>query len=133
MKVCTLCVRDKQFLQNYESHHSWMFHTLKYNHEHNIEMSSFHDTTTAQRVGDRSIMEAAKDYYATSSELKSINKVRMMYNVIHVNDITNANDITLNSSFLKQKIKTPIKNEYIWPHKHYIMLKDMTVWRKFMR
>ena len=52
---------DMGFLQKYVSHHSWMFHTLLYNHQHNIKLSCPHVTTSAQRIGDRSIMGTAKE------------------------------------------------------------------------
>ena len=76
-----------------------MYQTLLYNHQHNIVLSSSHAKIEAQRTGDRLIEDIASEYFKVASDLKSINRVRMKYEVVHGSDITTANGFSLNQDF----------------------------------
>ena len=57
--------------------HSWVFATLEYNHEFEVDVSIKHKTVIHKRLGDRSIVIIASSTYDSVTELKSINRVQM--------------------------------------------------------
>ena len=110
-----------------------MYHTLLYNHQHNIDISSAHATIEAQRTGDRAIMDIAREHFTAASDLKSINRVRMKYGVIHISDITTANGISLYQNYLTDKLYESSRNTHGWPKKHNVVAADYTIWRKLLK
>ena len=110
-----------------------MYQPLLYNNQHNILPPSLHAKIEAQRKGNRSIMDIASECFKAASDLKSIDRVRMKYKVVHVSDITTANGLSLNQDFLKDKLHKTIKNNHDWPKKHNVVATDYTIWRKLLK
>ena len=110
-----------------------MYATIAYNHSHNISISISHDSLSPQRVHDQSLMSIASTYTKNTTELRAINRVRMLHNVIHLSDITMANGRSIEIQFLTNKTFHPIRNSYKWPHKHKVTATDYTTWRRFLR
>ena len=78
-------------------------------------------------------MDIASEYFKAASDLKSMNRVRMKYEVVHVSDITTANGLSLNQDFLKDKLYKTINNNHGWPKKHNVVAADYTIWRKLLK
>ena len=57
-------------------------------------------------------MSVAAQYTTTTTELRAINRVRMLFNVIHLSDITMANGIGMDQQFLTNKTTTETRNSY---------------------
>ena len=119
------------FISKYVSHHSWLFATIKYNYDHNITLHVKHSTLEPQRCNDHSIMSLAMHFSTNASDLRSINRVRMQLNIIHLSDITTANGIGLEKGFLKRSY-SPHRNDFLWPLKHKVRPQDFTIWRRFL-
>ena len=88
---------------------------------------------TPARDNDKSIMALALDLFTTSSDLKSIDRVRCFLRVIHLSDISSANGRNLDKRFLSPKTLTVNKNSYLWPLNRKTFASDFTAWRKLMR
>ena len=69
-------------------------------------------------------MELSDEYYGKVTEMRSINRVRMMYEVTHLTDIKMANGTWLNMNFLMDKSYRPKRNTYICPIQHHVSFKD---------
>ena len=78
-------------IKKYFSTHSWMFYTILYNYKCNITISSPHGELHPQREGDRAISELAIEFHSKAANLKSINRARMAFGVVHLSDITMSN------------------------------------------
>ena len=120
-------------LKKYVSTQSWVFATIDYNHLHNISINICHDTLCSQQVNDQSLMSLAAKYTTNTTELRAINRVRMLFNVIHLSDVTMANDISMDQQFLTKKSFLPNRNSYNWPKKHRVTAPDYVMWRRFLR
>ena len=120
-------------IQKYVSTHSWMFHTILYNYKCNITISSPHSELHPQREGYRAIMELAVEFHSKAATLKSINRVRMAFGVVHLSDITMSNGKGLDQSFIKNKDYRPYRNRHSWPNKHHVKGTDFTVWKRFLK
>ena len=116
----------------YISHHSWIFHTCLFNFENNIQLRIKHTELAPQRINDHSIMALALQMYTSSSILKSINKVRIFHNIVHLSDITGANGSNLDSEFLHSSTYKGTRNNHNWPLKHHITAHDSRRWRSFL-
>ena len=111
---------------------TWIFHTLKFNDSHQIQLNIPHQQLQPERENDRSLMELANHVFSKASDLKAINKVRMLHEVIHLSDITTANGRSLDPAFLISDPFPEKRNDYLWPAKHHVFQTDFTIWRKFM-
>lgn len=111
---------------------TWIYHTLAFNHQHHIHLNLPHTELKPARQNDRAIMEIASHVFKDTNELKAINKVRMLHEVIHLSDITSANGRSLDPAFLISDPFPEKRNEYSWPDKHHVYASDFTSWRKLM-
>ena len=78
-------------------------------------------------------MDAAKTLYNNGSILRSINRVRILHGIYHLSDITTANGISLDDSFLKSVPFKGVRNNHKWPIKHHVTTLDFSRWRKFVQ
>ena len=76
-------------------------------------------------------MSLAARLNSSTYYLRSINKVRMYMNIIHLSDITSADGRLLNSDFNTNRGFPHIRNSYSWPKKHHITSVDLSRWRWF--
>ena len=111
---------------------TWLFHTLKFNHDNGIELNIDHFQLKAQRTNDRAIMDLAMEYTNDHSTLQAINRIRMIHEVVHLSDITTANGQRVDPAFLISDPFPESRNHYSWPAKHKICPNDYTIWRQFM-
>ena len=111
---------------------TWIFHTLDFNYEHEIKINLPHTTLEPARLNDRALMDLARHAFSTGRELKAINKVRMLHEVIHLSDITTANGRSLDPAFLISEPFPELRNDFTWPSKHNVFPADFTIWRIFM-
>ena len=107
-----------------------MFHTIEYNFSHRISISSSHGVLGPQRQGDKCIITLSESFYGKLTEMRSINRVRMMFKVIDLSDITMANGRGLNVNFVTDKNYTALRNTYNWPNKHHVTSADFRYWKK---
>ena len=117
----------------YISHHLWIFHTCQYNFENKIKIQSKYTELLPQRTSDHSIMALALQLYTCSSTLKSINRVRMIHNIVHLSDTAGANGRNLDTAFLQSSIFQGNRNNHKWPLKHHVTVQDYTRWRGFVK
>ena len=109
---------------------SWVFHTVKFNHAMKFDVNIDHTQLLPQRTNDKSIMELALKFTSKPKELKAINRVQMLHEVIHLSDITTANGLQIDPAFLISDPFLEQRNQYTWPKKHHVTTKDYTSWRK---
>jgi hypothetical protein len=111
---------------------TWIFHTYKFQADNDIVLNIKHQTLAPKRVNDKAIMDLATNFTSSATELRAINRVRMLHEVIHLSDLTTANGTSLDPAFLISDPFPEKKNDFIWPSKHHVTTKDFTVWRRFM-
>ena len=111
---------------------TWIFHTYTFQADNEIVLNINHHKLEPQRMHDKAIMELATKFTSATTELRSINKVRMIHEVIHLSDLTTANGKALDPAFLISDPFPERKNDYKWPTNHHVTSKDFTVWRRFM-
>ena len=111
---------------------TWIFHTISYNSKNKIELNIPHSHLQAQRHNDKALMELAYNYTRQQKKLRSINKVRMLHEIVHLSDITTANGQYLEPLFLLNDPIPDSRNEYIWPAKHHVTNEDFNIWRQFI-
>ena len=111
---------------------SWIFHTVQFNHDTNIDINISHTQLLPQRTNDKSIMELALQFTTNPKELKAINRVRMLHEVIHLSNITMANGLRIDPAFLVSEPFPEKRNQYTRPKKHHVTTQDYTSWRKFV-
>ena len=92
-----------------------VFHTVKFNHATNIDINIDHTQLLPQQTNDKSIMEPALKFTSKSKELKAINRVCMLHEVVHLSDITTANGLQIDPAFLISDPFPEQRNQYIWP------------------
>ena len=120
-------------IKKYVSTHSWMFHTIEYNFSHNISISCPHMNLKPQRKGDRSIMALSEECFGTTTAMRSINRVRMQFQVTHLSDISMANGRGLNVNYIKDMSYKAHRNNLNWPTKHHVTSADFRCWKKLIR
>ena len=96
---------DTSEIGKYISKHSWMYATIAYNNEHNISLSIPHGKLDAKRTNDREIMKCALDFCDKQSDLKAINRVRMLHQVVSLADIS-----SVDGSGFRNKVPAIISN-----------------------
>ena len=64
------------------------------------------------------------------SELRVGNRVRMIFNVFNISDISKVDGNIFDTRFLNNKIRVTQINPYIWPSKHRVTSVDCDIWRK---
>ena len=121
-----------EFISKYVARHSYIYHILQYNHENNISLSIPHTTLEPNRQRDESIMSIASQFFSNCSDLRSIQKVRMTLEIVHLSDITTADGSRLDQKYLTPKLCKSHKNCYDWPQKHQVNSKDISMWRKLL-
>ena len=124
---------DTSEIGKYISKHSWMYATIAYNNEHNISLSIPHGKLDAKRTNDREIMKCALDFCDKQSDLKAINRVRMLHQVVSLADISSADGSGLEIKYLKSFQIKAHRNTHNWPSKHHIKSSDFTAWCKLMK
>ena len=77
-------------------------------------------------------MELATSFSWEVMILKSVNKVRMLHEVIHLSNITTANEAHIDPPFLISDPSPEQRNEYNWTKKHHVLPADFTTWRQFI-
>ena len=82
---------DTDILENWCTPSTWLFHTIAFNQKHNIQLHIKHEMIQPRRTKDKSLMDLAYNYSKISTTLKAINRVRMLHEIIHLNDVTTAN------------------------------------------
>ena len=103
------------------------FATVGYNFHNDIKINILHDVLGPQRLHDQSLMTLALTFSVNASDLKSINRVRMKYKVIHLSDIATADGRSLEQKFLRDKDYQPQRNSFQWPMKHRVTVTDYGV------
>ena len=91
---------------------SWIFHTVQFNCEKKIELNIEHTQLGPQRKNDRVLMELAMSFSTASTDLKFMNKFRMLHEVIHLSDIMTTNRAQTDPVFLISDPFPEQKNEY---------------------
>ena len=79
---------------------------------------------SAVRERDATIMERAGKSYKNMTELKTVNRVRMLFTVFSTNDISTADGSRLDIRFLNDKINFTKRNPYIWLCIHRVTSAD---------
>ena len=74
----------------YISKHSWLYATIAYTKEHDILLSIPHGQLEPKRNNDKEIMQCALDLFDNQSDLKAINRVRILHQVVSLADICSA-------------------------------------------
>lgn len=120
-------------IKNYISTHSWMFHIIAYNASYDIKISSPHATLGPQLHGDKAIMQLATDFFASPSELRSINRVRRSFEITYLSDISMANGRGLDINSLSNKEYKPKKNIYLGPAKHQLTKTGFITRKKLLK
>ena len=120
-------------ISKYVSQHSYVYHILKYNAENNISLSIPHETLAPQREGDQPIMLLASQYFSTTAELRSIQRVRLLLGVTHLSDISTANGYKMDITMFDTHLHKHHKNLYDWPSKHHTNVYDIWKWRKLLK
>ena len=118
--------------QKYIQSHSLLYHMWAYNVKNEIHISLKHSILSAQRENDTPIMALALKIFPHKKNLRSIQKMRMKLNVIHVSDITTADGTKLDPKFYSTSPPSIQRNTYKWPTKHHISGQDIALWRKFL-
>ena len=111
---------------------SWIFHTIKYNHDRGIQLNIEHTYIKPQRMHDKALMDLAFQFTTEPKRLKAINRVRILHEVIHLSDITTANGTRIDPAFLISDPFPEQRNAYSWPKKHHVTTSDFTIWRQFI-
>ena len=111
---------------------SWIFHTIKYNHDRGIQLNIEHTYIKPQRMHDKALMDLAFQFTTEPRKLKAINRVRILHEVIHLSDITTANGTRIDPAFLISDPFPEKRNDYSWPKKHHVTTSDFTIWRQFI-
>ena len=78
-------------------------------------------------------MEMASQLYDDSASLKSINRVRMAYNIHDVSSICTADGKSLCRQYYGCQTLCPVRNHQHWPVKHHVLSADYTIWNKFLK
>ena len=124
---------DVSLIYKYVDKHSWLYASVEYNAAHDIQISVKHECLKKYRENDKSIMARAGELYDKVTELKAINRVRTLHQVINISDISSADGRRLNQIYLKKRACSAIRNTHIWPMKHHVISDNYTIWRKFLR
>ena len=101
-------------------------------HEMGIEVNIDNMNLKPQQVHDKALMEPALKFTTKPTELKAINRVRLLHKVIHLSDITTANRSRIDPAFLISDPFPERKIKYSWPKKHHVTPSDFTTWRRFI-
>ena len=117
----------------YTQQHSLLFDIWKYNHKHNVTISTTHGELSPQRQGDIAIMNLAIRHFTDTASLRSIQRIRMAAGIVHLSDLCSADGRALDDRYLNTSLPSPSKNTHEWPTKHYFNRHDMATWRKFVR
>ena len=117
----------------YISKHSWMYATIAYNKENNITLSISHGQLKPKREKDKEIMQCAMDFCKKDADLKVINRVRMVHQVVSLADISLADGSGLDKKYMQSFPNKAERNDFKWPSKHHIKPSDYTTWRNLMK
>ena len=120
-------------VSKYLQTHSLLYHMWEYNVNHKIDISVSHKELQPNRDGDIPLMTLAQQLYSTTSELRSIQRVRMKLGVIHLSDVTSADGKKMNPDFYSIPPSKIHRNNYDWPIKHHITKEDKALWRRFLK
>ena len=100
-----------------------MYAILKYNSKHNIMLSVDHGVMKGKKAGDCSIMSKALEYLSSVSDLRSINRIILLFQVSSLSDICSANGkFILGDYYLNRKLRR-VCNTYEWPEKYRTSIK----------
>ena len=119
-------------ISKYVATHSWLYATIKYNSDNDIELSLPHGYLHPQRGNDKAIMQCAIEFFDSVSELRAVNRVRVQKNVVSLADISLSNGSGLDKRFLFSTENIIKRNSYKWPTKHHVTSADYNVWRKLL-
>ena len=114
------------------SNHSWLFHVCQFNNDHEIRVNVSHATLKPKRLHDIALMDVFQRHFDSKSELRAINRVRMLHKVVSLSDICTADEARLDTSFLSRSEFGGCRNDFIWPAKHHVSAADYTMWSKAM-
>ena len=78
-------------------------------------------------------MQCALDFCDKPSDIKAINRVRMLHQVVSLADISFADGSGLEIKYLQSFQIKAHRNTYNWPSKRHIKPSDFTAWRKLMK
>ena len=120
-------------VKKYIHNHSLVYDIWKYNTNYDISISTKHAVLSPQREGDRSLMSLALSMYSDSASLRSIQRVRMAYNVVNLSEICSSDGKRLDIPYISSSFPITKKNVFDWPQKHNITRHDMAKWRKFVK
>ena len=119
-------------IEKYIECHSWVYAILKYNSKHNIRLSVDHGVMKGKRAGDCSIMSKALEYFSSVTDLRSINRIRLLFQVSSLSDICSTNgEFILQDYYLNTK-SGRVCNTYDWPEKYRTSIKDFRKRRNFL-
>ena len=114
------------------SPHSCVFATCEYNYTNSIDINLHHHSLQPRRVRDKSIMAEVTKFFDSTSDLASINRVRMFHGVVSLSDIATADGRRLNEEFLCSTEVDGRRNDFLWPIEHHVSSNDFTTWRRAM-
>ena len=78
-------------------------------------------------------MSIAIKNFHKATELKEIQKVRMMIGVINMSDISTSDVRSMDKSFILSRQNYRRRNGHKWPLKHNILSTNYTIWRKLLK
>ena len=92
------------------------------NASNKIKISIPHHEIKPKSFLDKPLMELASNIL--QSEIRSIQKIRMMLGVTHVRNICTMNNIKLDTYFFSSKLKRKIRNTEDWLVNHHVTNSD---------
>ena len=81
---------DVKFISKYVHEHSWLYSSVEYNVAHEIQINIEHGTLHRYKENNTSIMCKAGGLFKNISELKSVNRVKILHKVLILSDIKTA-------------------------------------------
>ena len=116
-----------EFIKKYLDKHSWLYASVEYNTNHNIQINVKYGKLTTSEQKYFSIMERVGDYYSSATELKDVNRVSMSFHVVSIRD-----GRELDTIFFNTRVKVSNRDTYVWPGKHRVTTKKYCIWKKLL-
>ena len=131
MNPCGTCPCFK-FWNTYKKY-SLMYYTCEYNHYNSIQMSIQHGQMNSQRQGDKSLMSVEAELFKKTSELRFIQKVRLLLWLGRVSDVCSSDGRKMDKSFLSLKQDRKCRNDHWLPSRYHVTPADYTPWRNLLK
>ena len=120
-------------IQKYIEGHSWVYSILDYNDKNNIVLTVDHGLLKSKRKEDCAIMSKALDYFTSVTHLRSINRIRMSFQVHSLSEICSADGKQIMDEYSLNHRCRRVCNNHDWPVKYRTDIKDYRIWRQLLK